>query len=100
MIAFGTQGVLGKGLPETGPARAGIKLGVGTEQLAAAAHTSVGSILLTIPILAGKGGFSTFVATDLELLRGELLMPLLIRLGNLVTHFDLALKNLWASNLR
>jgi hypothetical protein len=87
MIAFGTQGVLGKGLPETGPARAGIKLGVGTEKLAAAAYTTVGSILLTIPVLARIGGFSTFVAANLELLRGELLTPFLIRLGNFVTHF-------------
>lgn len=63
-------------LPETGPSRAGVKLGVRTEKIGAAADTSIGAPALVIPINARERPFSAPLASDPILLWREALAPL------------------------
>jgi hypothetical protein len=50
------------GLPEAGPASAGLEFGFRTEQRCAAADASVDTFVMVIPILTGKGAFSSCIA--------------------------------------
>jgi len=63
-------------LPKTGPARAGIKLAVRTEQIGATADTRIGAPALVVPIGARKGPFGAPLPGDAVLLGGEALTPL------------------------
>ena len=68
-------------VPETGPARAGMKLGFRREQLVAASGTNIRAVVFGIDILAGKRPFCPRFAQDVVLLIGELLAPLLLCFG-------------------
>src|SRR5688572_32778208 len=63
--------------PEARPAGAGVKLGIGAEQLVAAAGAAVHAFVVMVPILAGKSALGALLPADLKLLVGQLLAPLL-----------------------
>ena len=73
---------LAHNVPETGPARAGMKLGFRREKLVAASGTNIRAVVFGIDILASKRPFCPRFAQDVVLLIGELLAPLLVCLGN------------------
>lgn len=63
------------GLPEAGPAAAGIKFRCGIEQRVVAARAAVYAIVMAIPVNAGKKCFGAALAAYLILLRGQFLTP-------------------------
>lgn len=87
-IVLGGYGIALDGLPETGPASAGIVFGVRAEQLGAAADTAINTRVLAIVILAGEGAFGAFFARDLILFRAQLLLPFAVAFINFVAHLD------------
>src|SRR5262249_43346614 len=76
------DGVLGERRPKAWPAGAGIKFGRGGEQGRAAAHASVRSARLLVPIGTGESAFGAVLARHVILLRREQLLPLGIRLDD------------------
>src|SRR3990172_22575 len=54
VVRFGFDLVLSNRRPEARPAGARIELGVGTEQLVAAAGAAIHSLIVAIPVLPGK----------------------------------------------
>ena len=60
-----SDGALGNGLVETGPAATGVKLGAGGKQWLVAADTVVNTVLVMVGVLAGKGPLGRGVARDL-----------------------------------
>src|SRR3954468_24516349 len=70
-------------LGEARPARARVELGVGAEQLRAAAGTDERAVGLGVEELARERALGGAVAQDLELVGVELLAPLLLGLGDL-----------------
>src|SRR3954453_7077367 len=71
-------------LGEARPARAGVELGRGREQLRAAARTAIDAVLLDVPVLAGERALRAALAQYLVLLGGELLAPLVVGLVDLL----------------
>src|SRR6185436_14658871 len=69
-----------KGVPERGPA-AGVVLGLGVVELLAAAGAGVEAVALVVQQLAGVGVLGPLLAEDVELLGGELLLPLRLARG-------------------
>jgi two-component system, NarL family, response regulator LiaR len=65
-------------LGEAGPAGAGVELGLGGEQLGAAADAAVHAGALLVHVGAAEGPLGAALAGHLELLRGQLLPPLLL----------------------
>ena len=65
-------------LGEAGPAGAGVELGVGGEELGAAADAAVHAGGLLVDVGAGEGALGAGLAGDLVLLRRQLLAPLLV----------------------
>src|SRR4051812_320705 len=68
------------GLGEARPAGAGVELGVGREQLGAAARAAVHAVLVVVPVAPREGAFGRTLAQHVVLLGRELLTPLLISL--------------------
>src|SRR6478609_8600820 len=68
---------------EARPARARFELGVGAEELGAAAGASIGSRPMLIPQVAGEGTLGSLLAKDPVLLRAEGGPPLGLRLDDL-----------------
>src|SRR5215207_6244709 len=62
-------------LGEAGPAGAGVELGVGGEQLGAAADAAVHALRLLVPVGTGERPLGAGLAGDLELLGRQLLTP-------------------------
>ena len=56
--------------PKTGPACAGIKLGLRTEQRLGAGGAAVGAWGLGVPVGATEGAFGAFLTTHMELFGG------------------------------
>src|SRR5271166_6631417 len=69
--------------PETGPSRPRLELCFRTEQCVIAADAAVDALFVQVVVLAGERSFRALLARDLELQRGQLLLPLGIGL----THF-------------
>ena len=67
-----------QGIPKAGPATTGMKLGVRRKQRMTATDAMIDAICGVVGIFAGKGGFSAFFPTDLELFRAEFLPPVLV----------------------
>ena len=67
-------------LVEAGPARSGVELGVGAEQLVAARRAAVHAVFLAVRVLAGERRLGSLPAQDLVLLRRQLPLPLLLGL--------------------
>ena len=76
-IFLGDDGPGTDSLPETGPSGTGFKFGAGTEQRDIAADAVVSAVALVVPISTSEGSFSASSASHLELLRSQLLLPLL-----------------------
>src|SRR5215469_5999033 len=72
-----------RGLVEAGPPGARVELGVRAEQLGAAAGTPVEAVPVVVDVLTGERHLGVRPAQDVVLLRGQLLTPLLVRLGDL-----------------
>src|SRR5258708_36865611 len=64
--------LLGYRLPETRPAGAGFKLGIGTAKRVAAAHAPVDTFVMRVPLSAGKSQLLTSMARDPQRLAREL----------------------------
>jgi hypothetical protein len=69
-------------VPETGPARSGMELGIGREQVVAAGGANVHAILFGIDVFTSKRPFCPRFAQDMVLVIAELLSPLLFCFGN------------------
>ena len=78
-ITVGGDGITGRTIPEAGPTGAGIKFGVGVEQISSAADALVGPFALVVPVDACKSTFSAAFSGHLELFWTELLAPLVLR---------------------
>ncbi len=76
-IFLGDDGSGTDPLPETGPAGPGFEFGAGTEQRAVTADAVVNTVALVVPVSTCEGPFSSPLASHLELLRSQLLLPLL-----------------------
>ena len=68
-------------LGEAGPAGAGVELGVGGEQLGAAADAAVHAVVLLVPVGAGEGALGAGLAGHLVLLGRQLLAPQVLTAG-------------------
>src|SRR3984957_1676892 len=85
------QGVVGpqldrlgdRGLGEAGPPGAGVELGVRAEQLAATAGAPVVAVLMVVDVLTREGVLGVRLTQHAVLHRGQLLAPLLVRLGDI-----------------
>ena len=77
-ILVGADGVWVDPLPKAGPARAGIKLGVGAEELSAAANAAVHAITFVIPVGPSKSAFSPAFACDAELFGSQFGAPVVL----------------------
>src|SRR4051812_44236965 len=73
-------------LGEARPARAGVELRLGVEQLRAAGGAAVDAVLVVVPVLAGERALGALLAQHLVLLGRELLAPLGVGLLNLGGH--------------
>src|SRR5881394_2279232 len=65
-------------LGEAGPAGARVELGVGGEELGAAADAAVHPLALLVDVRSGEGALGAGLAGDLVLLGRELFAPLLV----------------------
>src|SRR5207302_2156129 len=72
-----------RGLVEAGPPGARVELGVGAEQLGPAARAPVEPVGVVVDVLTGERPLGVRLAQHGELQRGEVLAPLLVRLGEL-----------------
>src|SRR5439155_2772932 len=83
-------------LPDAGPARSGVVLGVRAEQLRAAPRTPVHAGIVLVPVRAAEGPLGAFLPEHVELLRQEPLSPLLLRpldsFGHVPSMFDSVLR--------
>jgi hypothetical protein len=68
--------------PKTGPASAGVEFRIGTEQWRPAAHTMIDPAIFAIVIFSRKSTFRTLTAAYRKLIRGQQLLPFLVRLHN------------------
>src|SRR5579862_1165873 len=80
---FGNVFTVGGG-EETWPSGPRIKLRIGSEQQIATADAVIGAVVVLVPVLPGKCALGTGATRDLVLLRSELLLPLGVRLLDLV----------------
>jgi hypothetical protein len=71
-----------KRLEVTGPAAAGVELGVGRKQRRAATDTAVDAMLGGVPVSAGKRPFGPFSPCDREFFRGQFGAPLRVALDD------------------
>ncbi len=75
IVWFGADMILDDGLKEARPARAGFKLGVGTEQVEITGDTPIQPRLVIVPILAAERAFGAFHASNPVLLGREKFLP-------------------------
>ena len=86
VVGFGLDVFVYGRLPETGPARSGVELMIGTEQLGTTAHAAVYALVVVIPQCAGKSGLGAFLTGDAILLRRQSLLPFLFILAYFISH--------------
>src|SRR5690348_5132426 len=96
-VVLGGDAVLGHRRPEARPAGAGIELGVGAEELLAAAHAGIGAGRLGVPIGAAEGALGALLARDAVLLGCELGAPLGVAFDHLVLAGHSRLPGAWPS---
>ena len=78
VIGVGADGSSAYPIPEAGPAGTGIKLGGAAVKLGITADAVVAAIALLVPVSAAEGTLGTALAGNPELLRRQLLAPLLL----------------------
>src|SRR5262249_49178518 len=72
--------------PKVRPTRTRFELGVGAEELAAAAGAAVHPLVVMVPVFAGERALRPLFPKDAILLLRELLAPFLIGLHDLLRH--------------
>ena len=72
------HGVRDRGRGEARPSRARIEFGTGVEEQYTAPRTVIRAIVMHVPVLAGERALRPLLAKDVELLRRQLLTPLLL----------------------
>ncbi len=88
-LPFDVSNVLNRyfdGGGEARPARARVVLLLGAKQRQLTAHAAVQALVLRVVVDPGEGGLGAGLAGDLELLRGQLLPPLLFALLDALGH--------------
>ena len=85
-IFLDDNGVFADRREEAWPARAGFEFRLRAKQWVPATHAIIYPGSLLVVIFAGTGSLSSFEAANLELLRRQLLHPLLLRLNNFFNH--------------
>ena len=75
IVCFGADVTFDHGLKETWPAGAGIKFGVGSEQVEIAGDTPIQPRLMIVPIGSAERPFGASFARDPVLLGRELFLP-------------------------
>src|SRR6185503_9254142 len=85
-VLFRLDVAAGHWLGEARPTRSGIELRVGGEERRTATDAGVDAVLLVVPVGAGERALGALFAGNMELLRSELLAPLLWGLADLVGH--------------
>src|SRR5438105_7738360 len=78
------HGAAGRRVPEAGPARSRLELGVRAEQLRPASRASVDARSVLVPVRAGECALRPLLPKHVELLGTEPGPPFLVGLGNLV----------------
>src|SRR5271165_2612111 len=68
------------------PSASRVELGLGVEQLVAAADTEINALVMEIPVLAGECALGAFFARDLVLLGSQQLSPFLVGPDDLFGH--------------
>ena len=76
IVCFSANVTFDYGLKETRPAGAGIKFGVGSEQVEIAGDTPIQPRLMIVPVDSAERPFGAFFARDTVLLGRELFLPL------------------------
>ena len=72
------HGVRDRRLGEARPSRAEIEFGIGVEEQRTAPRTVIRAIVVHVPVLAGERALCPPLAKDVELLRRQLLVPVLL----------------------
>src|SRR5262249_31527546 len=75
-------------LPETWPSRSRLELGLRIKENCIAANAVIEAIVMVVRIFAGARTFSARLASDRELLRGQLLLPFHEWLFDLLYRYD------------
>src|SRR5271166_5650470 len=80
-VVLGADVLLAGRLPEAGPARSGVELGVRVKEQGTAAGALVDPSVLVIPVFPGKGWFGSLLAGHVVLLGSERPPPFFVALG-------------------
>src|SRR5579871_1009147 len=82
-VSNGRHIFFGNWLVKTGPAGAGLKLGIRAEERRATAHAAIDPRLMVVPVLAGKSHLRAIFARYIVSARRKLLLPLALTLHHL-----------------
>ena len=63
---------------KTGPASAGLELGLGAKKRLSASCADIGALIIAVPIFSRKGLLSPFLPEKMELFLRELLFPFVV----------------------
>src|SRR5207247_9320510 len=74
--------------PETRPARSGLELCIGAEQVVPAADALVSALFVVVPVFAGERSFRAFLARILKLFWAETLFSLSFALDYFFSHCE------------
>src|SRR5690349_12837618 len=85
-ILLGRDALFVQRRPEAGPSGPGFELGVGAEQVGAAADALIRALALEVIKLTRKRALRPLFAGHGKLLGRELLLPLFLTLDDLLTH--------------
>lgn len=86
VVGFSSDILFREGDPEAGPPSPGIEFCVRAKQVVAATGALIGSMIMRVPILTGKGSLRSLLARNLKLFGRKELLPLRLRFTNFVTH--------------
>ena len=86
VVLFFGDPIFGQRLPKTGPTRTRLVLGVGTEQIVAAARAAVDPTLLVVTERAGEGPLGALLTGDMLLFLGQITPPFRVALGHFLSH--------------
>ena len=85
-VRFRFDILVGNRLPVAGPAGAGIKFGFRLKKRLATTDAVVGAFVFLLPVGPRECSLCAMLSRDTELLRGELILPLVVRFLDLLWH--------------